>query len=113
MSIIYKLFTFNKTNINKFNKRNLQSFPESLLKHARKINKKENITVELTIPQYIMKKEKCTEKRDFCEYCKGCGIIICLECEVSNEVFLCYKCNGHKYSKCYICNGSGISHRTF
>lgn len=113
---MYKLFSFNIRSINRINKRYLQSFPESILRYStRDINNKNNnqIKIKLTIPQFIMSKEKFTEKRDFCEYCKGCGIIICLECEVSNEVFLCYKCNGRKYSKCYICDGSGTTHRTF
>ena len=115
-------------NINKVNKRTLQSFPDSLLKYSREINKTNDIQKnkknqkktscnkidELTIPQFIISREKFTEReKEYCEYCKGCGIIICLECEISNKMIRCHKCNGHKYNKCYICDGSGKSHRLF
>lgn len=120
MSRILQVCLFNSKNINKVNKRTLQSFPDSLLKYSREINKKNkkktscNKLDELSIPQFIISREKFTEReKEYCEYCKGCGIIICLECEISNKILMCHKCNGHKYNTCYICDGSGKSHRLF
>jgi hypothetical protein len=109
-------FLSNGVKINNIYKRYLQSFPNSILKYSKNINKKNKnqLTIKLTIQQFIMAKEVFTEKeRNFCMYCKGCGIIICLECEISNDKKYCYRCNGHKYITCYICNGSGITHSIF
>lgn len=130
-------------NIHMINKRYLQSFHSSLLYYSRKINarnideindnrllsksnlfktktsidnknSKTVIPLDLTITQFNMSKEKYTEyNKNYCEYCKGCGIIICMECETKNNSVSCHKCNGYKYITCFICNGSGKSHRIF
>jgi DnaJ-class molecular chaperone len=114
----------NQLKIFVISKRYLQSFPDSLLKYSREINKKSivkkpnlndlSITIDLTVDQFLYSKEEYTEKKtDSCGYCGGLGVITCLECRGPETELICDKCNGWEFIKCYICNGSGISHRTF
>ena len=93
------------------NKRYLQNFPDELFRYAIHTNEPQR---SQSLPRFSMKWDKFSEYRgDICEYCKGTGVVNCLECKKCNKNTKCHKCNDNGYIECCICGGSGANHRLF